>query len=117
MIVRPQNQPMVSQDLDAMVSWMHERPLKLRGRYAIKHTTRWVRAMVKDLAYRLDVNTLHRDLGATELGLNDIGRVRFRTTQPVLHDSYSRNRTTGSFIIVDETTNETVGAGLLHGDR
>jgi bifunctional enzyme CysN/CysC len=117
MIVRPQNRPMVSQDLDAMVSWMHERPLKLRGRYAIKHTTRWVRAMVKDLAYRLDVNTLHRDLGATELGLNDIGRVRFRTTQPVLHDSYSRNRTTGSFIIVDETTNETVGAGLLHGDR
>lgn len=117
MLCRPNNQPTVGQDLDAMVSWMVDRPLKKRGRYALKHTTRWVRAMVTELQYRLDVNTLHRDESATELGLNDIGRVKLRTTAPIFFDSYERNRTTGSFILVDETTNDTVAAGMLLGDR
>lgn len=100
-----------------MVSWMVDRPLQKRGRYALKHTSRWVRAMVTDLQYRLDVNTLHRDEGATQLGLNDIGRVKLRTTAPIFYDSYDRNRTTGSFILVDESTNDTVAAGMLLGDR
>ncbi|RZO66089.1 MAG: sulfate adenylyltransferase subunit CysN [Sandaracinaceae bacterium] len=117
MLCRPNNQPTVGQDLDAMVSWMVDRPLKKRGRYALKHTTRWVRAMVTELQYRLDVNTLHRDESATELGLNDIGRVKLRTTAPIFFDSYERNRTTGSFLLVDETTNDTVAAGMLLGDR
>ncbi len=113
MICRPNNRPTVGQDLDAMISWMTDRPLKARGRYALKHTTRWVRAMVTELQYRLDVNTLHRDESPEQLGLNDIGRVRLRTTAPVLYDPYQRNRATGSFILVDEATNETVGAGML----
>jgi bifunctional enzyme CysN/CysC len=112
-ICRPANAPLVTQDLDAMVCWMTDEPLRPRQRIAVKHTTRTVRAVVKDLQYRLDVNTLHRDLGANELGLNDIGRVRLRTTQPLFVDDYARNRVTGRFILVDEATNATVGAGML----
>lgn len=113
LICRPNNRPTVGQDLDAMVCWMTDRPLVHRGRYALKHTTRWVRAMVTELQYRLDVNTLHRQEGPERLGLNDIGRVRLRTTAPIFYDPYQRNRATGSFILVDEATNETVGAGML----
>jgi sulfate adenylyltransferase large subunit len=113
MICRPNNRPTVTQDLDAMVCWMTDRPLKERGRYALKHTSRWVRAMVTELQYRLDVNSLHREEAPAQLGLNDIGRVKLRTTAPIFFDPYQRNRTTGSFILVDETTNETVGAGML----
>jgi bifunctional enzyme CysN/CysC len=112
-ICRPHNAPHVTQDLDALVCWMTDEPLRPRRRLAIKHTTRTVRAMVKELAYRLDVNTLHRDPGAGELGLNDIGRVRLRTTQPLFVDDYARNRVTGRFILLDEATNTTVGAGML----
>jgi bifunctional enzyme CysN/CysC len=112
-ICRPANAPHVTQDLDAMVCWMIDEPLRPRQRLAIKHTTRMVRAMVKELTYRLDVNTLHRDLQADELGLNDIGRVKLRTTQPLFVDDYARNRVTGRFILIDETTNTTVGAGML----
>ncbi|MCW2699811.1 MAG: cysN, partial [Blastococcus sp.] len=113
LICRPANAPHVTQDLDAMVSWMTDEPLRARQRIAVKHSTRTVRAMVKDLQYRLDVNTLHRDTDATELGLNDIGRVQLRTTQPLFVDDYSRNRVTGRFILIDEATNATVGAGML----
>jgi bifunctional enzyme CysN/CysC len=112
-ICRPANAPQVTQDLDAMVCWMTDEPLRARQRIAVKHTTRTVRAVVKDLQYRLDVNTLHRDLGAGELGLNDIGRVTLRTTQPLFIDDYARNRVTGRFILIDEATNATVGAGML----
>jgi bifunctional enzyme CysN/CysC len=113
MICRPANAPHPTQDLDALVCWMSDEPLRPRQRLAVKHTTRSVRGMVKELAYRLDVNTLHRDLEATELGLNEIGRVRLRTTQPLFVDDYLRNRATGRFILVDEATNATVGAGML----
>jgi sulfate adenylyltransferase subunit 1 (EFTu-like GTPase family) len=113
LICRPANAPQVTQDLDALVCWMADEPLRPRRRLAVKHTTRTVRGMVKQLDYRLDVNTLHRDLEADELGLNDIGRVRLRTTQPLFVDDYSRNRVTGRFILVDEATNATVGAGML----
>src|SRR4051794_20604959 len=113
LICRPANAPAVSQDLDAMVSWMADEPLRPGQRLAVKHTTRSVRAVVKELQYRLDVNTLHRDPDADGLGLNDIGRVRLRTTQPLFVDDYARNRVTGRFILVDEATNATVGAGML----
>ncbi|MDH4279519.1 MAG: sulfate adenylyltransferase, partial [Acidimicrobiia bacterium] len=79
----------------------------------IKHTTRWAKALVKDLRYRLNINTLHRDEDATALSLNEIGRVRLRVTQPLFADDYQVNRTTGSFILVDENTNVTVGAGMI----
>jgi bifunctional enzyme CysN/CysC len=114
MICRPNNAPSVAQDIEAMVCWMDEtRPLTVGGKYAIKHTTRSARAVVRGLQYRLDVNSLHRDESATALTLNEIGRVRLRTTIPLLADEYRRNRTTGGFIIIDETTNRTVGAGMI----
>ncbi len=113
LICRPHNAPQVTQDLDALVCWMADAPLVPRMRLAVKHTTRTVRAMVKELQYRLDVNTLHRETDAPQLGLNDIGRVRLRTTQPLFIDDYHRNRVTGRFILIDEATNATVGAGML----
>ncbi len=113
MIARPHNAPAPMQDIDAMVCWMADKPLGSRDRLMIKHTTRTVKAAFKDLQYRLDVNTLHRDDTASTLGRNDIGRVQFRTAQPIFADSYSRNRLTGGFIVIDEATNATVGAGMI----
>ena len=113
MICRAHNHPTPTQELEAMVAWLHDTPMQSRGRYAIKHTTRSARAIVEDLRYRIDVNTLHRDEAATGLGLNEIGRVHLRTSAPVLVDEYRRNRTTGGFIVIDETTNRTVGAGMI----
>jgi len=114
MICRPHNAPAVAQDIEAMVCWMDETaPLRVGGKYAIKHTTRTARTVVRGLQYRLDVNTLHRDETAPELSLNEIGRVKLRTTVPLLADEYRRNRTTGGFILIDEGTNRTVGAGMI----
>ncbi|HYI62961.1 MAG TPA: GTP-binding protein [Acidimicrobiales bacterium] len=114
MICRPHNQPRATQDVEAMVCWMGEAStLAPRSKLGIKHTTRSARALVKDLQYRLDVNTLHRDEAATELSLNEIGRVTLRTTLPLFCDEYRRNRTTGSFILIDENTNATVAAGMI----
>jgi bifunctional enzyme CysN/CysC len=116
MICRPNNQPTIGQDIDAMVCWMTEQSkLVPRAKLAIKHTTRSARAMVKDIHYRLDVNTLHRDEHADHLQLNEIGRVSLRTTLPLFFDEYRRNRETGSFILIDEGTNATVGAGMIMG--
>ncbi len=114
MIARVKNAPTPAQDIDAMVCWMTNAPLKPRQKLAIKHTTRTGRAMVKDIQYRMDVNTLHRDQETKELGLNEIGRVTLRTTVPLLCDPYSKNRTTGSFILIDEATGVTVGAGMIN---
>ena len=114
MLCRPANVPTVTQDIDAQVCWMDESATLAVGRkYAIKHTTRWARAMVKELTYRIDVNTLHRDEQATDLGLNEIGRIQLRVTQPLFVDPYQANRQTGSFILVDESTNKTVAAGMI----
>ncbi len=113
MICRPHNAPQPSQDIDAMVCWMSDTPLTPGRQLAIKHTTRSVRAVVRELRYRLDVNTLHRDEEAASMGLNDIGRVQLRTTSPLFIDEYRRNRTTGGFILIDESTNTTVGAGMV----
>ncbi|GID94407.1 sulfate adenylyltransferase subunit CysN [Amorphoplanes digitatis] len=114
MICRPHNAPAVAQDVEAMVCWMDETaPLRVGAKYTIKHTTRSARTVVRGLQYRLDVNTLHRDESAPQLGLNEIGRVKLRTTVPLLADEYRRNRTTGGFILIDEATNRTVGAGMI----
>jgi bifunctional enzyme CysN/CysC len=115
MIARPHNTPTVTQDVDAMVCWFSERPLQEGAVYAIKHTTRAARAKVQHLHYRLDVNTLHRDEAHQALAMNDMGRVTVRTTAPMFVDEYRRNRVTGSFILVDEGTFETVGAGMVLG--
>ncbi len=116
MICRARNRPHVCQDLEAMVCWMTaDSDLRAGAKLAIKHTTRWGRTLVKDLQYRLDVNTLHRDERAHGLALNEIGRVRLRTTVPLFFDEYRRNRATGSFVLVDEVTNNTVGAGIIIG--
>jgi bifunctional enzyme CysN/CysC len=114
LICRPHNQPDASQDIEAMICWMDEqKPLRPGIKYTVKHTTRSVRAMVKSLQYRLEVNSLHRDEAAGSLALNEIGRVRLRTTAPLLCDDYRRNRATGGFIVIDEATNRTVGAGIV----
>jgi bifunctional enzyme CysN/CysC len=115
MICRPHNAPVPSQDIDAMVCWMADRPLTPGRQLAIKHTTRSVRAAVRELRYRLDVNTLHRDESAQQLELNDIGRIRLRTTSPLFVDQYRRNRTTGGLILIDESTNNTVAAAMVVG--
>jgi len=116
LLCRPHQQPSISQDLQARICWMSDRPLVERGRYVIKHMTRWTRVIVDDLLYGIDVNTGQRDWKATSLGPNGLGRVRMRSTTPLYYDPYAENRTTGSFILVDEATNATVAAGMLLGD-
>ena len=113
MIVRSNNQPTVTQDLDIMVCWMGNRPLQPNGKYALRHTTREVRCLVKEIQYKMDINTLHRNEADTHITMNDIARIRLRTTQPLFVDSYKRNRNTGSLILIDEATNETVAAGMV----
>jgi len=115
MICRTKNQPTIGQDLDAMVCWMHDRPMQPRGKYLVKHTTHHTRAMVKELDYRLDVNTLHRDLDADKLGLNDVGRMKLRTAEPLFFDAYAQNRKTGSFILIDPADHSTVAVGMIKG--
>jgi bifunctional enzyme CysN/CysC len=113
MICRARNQPTIGQDISAMLCWMADTPLEEGTKLALKHTSRWARALIREVHYRLDVNTLHRDRTATGLGLNDIGRVDLRTTVPLYYDEYRRNRLTGSFILADEMTNVTVAAGMI----
>jgi sulfate adenylyltransferase large subunit len=114
LICRPHNRPSPAQDIEGMVCWMTaDKPLMPRSRLIVKHTTRTVKGIVTDLHYRIDVNTLHRDESATQLGLNEIGRIRLRLTQPVFADSYARNRQTGGLILIDEATNATVGTVMI----
>jgi bifunctional enzyme CysN/CysC len=114
MLCRVHNRPHTGQDVDATVAWLTEASTLRPGtKYTIKHTTRSAKALVTDLQYRLDVNTLHRDESADSLGLNEIGRIRLRTQAPLFYDEYRRNRSTGSFILVDEATHATVAAGML----
>ncbi len=114
MLCRKHNRPRTAQDIRAMVCWLTDRSeLRPNTRLVVKHTTRQARAIVRDLRYRLDVNTLHRDERCRALRLNEIGQVVLRTTVPLFLDEYGRNRSTGSFILVDEATNATVGAGIV----
>jgi bifunctional enzyme CysN/CysC len=114
MICRPHNQPHATQDVQAMVCWMTDAPvLTERSRLIVKHTTRTVKAIVRDISYRLDINTLHRDESADRIGLNEIGRIGLRLTQPIFCDPYNRNRMTGGLILIDEVTSATVGAAMI----
>jgi sulfate adenylyltransferase large subunit len=117
MIVGADEGPTVARDLEAMICWMSDEPLRRGGRYALKHTTRSARAIIDRLEYRVDVNTLEREPDPDQLALNEIGRVRLRTSVPLVVDTYARSRTTGSFILIDETTNNTVGAGMIRSSR
>lgn len=113
MIVRTNNKPTESQDVDLMICWMSEKPLQTNGKYAVKHTTKDVRCIIKDVKYKVNINNLHRLEDDKEIKLNDIARISIRTTKPLFYDRYSRNRITGSLILIDEGTNETVGAGMI----
>ena len=114
MIVRVNNQPEVSQDIDLMICWFdHAKPLQPNGKYLVRHTTREARCLVKEVRYRMDINTLHRDQENLTIRANDIARIAIRTTQPLLYDPYRRNRQTGSVILIDEATNNTVAAGMI----
>jgi sulfate adenylyltransferase subunit 1 len=113
MLVRPHNIPFISHTLDCMICWMNTKPLTPGTRYIIRHTTKETKGIVKELQYKIDINTLHRIRKVTDLGLNEIGRITLRTAQPLFYDSYWHNRGTGSLILIDEKTNETVGAGMI----
>ena len=113
MIVREHNQPTIGQDIDVMICWLSTKPLAKGGKYGVKHTTNDARCMVKEVVYKVDVNTLHRIEDDDIIRMNDIARVKIRTTQPLFYDRYQRNRITGSLILVDEGTNETVGACMI----
>jgi bifunctional enzyme CysN/CysC len=112
-IARAHNQPAVADSFESLLCWMSERPLDPRRRYLVKHTTRTAAVGALDVRYRIDVDTLHRDERAEVLELNDLGRVHLRLAAPLVFDSYRRNRVTGSLIVIDETTNETVAAGVI----
>jgi sulfate adenylyltransferase large subunit len=112
-ICHPDGAPQLAREFEATVCWMADAPLRAGGRYAIKHATHGARAIVDEVVDHVDVHTLRADEDASELGLNDIGRVRLRTSKPMAFDPYARNRATGSFILIDESTNDTVGAGMI----
>jgi bifunctional enzyme CysN/CysC len=112
MIVERDDQPVSARELETTICWMSEKPMQPRGRYTIKHTTRTARAIVDALEHRVDVNTLEH-VPAQQLALNEIGRVRLRCSAPLVVDPYARNRTTGSFILIDESTNDTVAGGMI----
>lgn len=113
MLARENNTPKQSQDIEAMICWMGEKPLITGNKYALKHTTKDVKCVVKEVKYKMDINSLSRLPDELELKMNDIGRISLRTTAPLLFDSYRRNRITGSFVLIDESNNVTVGAGMI----
>jgi len=113
MIVKPNNQPENGQDIELMLCWLNEKKMTPGGKYSIKHTTKDARCVIKEVRYKMNINTLHKIEDDKTIGLNDIGRVLIRTTSPLFYDSYNKNRITGSVILVDEFTNETVGAGMI----
>ncbi len=113
MIVRENNSPKIEQELDVMICWMNVNKLQLGGKYAIRHTIKDARCVIKDIRYKIDINTLHRNENDKEIGMNDIARINIKTTVPLYFDSYRKNRYTGSVILIDEATNETVAAGMI----
>lgn len=113
MLIKEDNQPQIGQDIEFMVCWLSDKKLVLNGKYAIKHTSKEARCVVKEVKYKLNINTLEKVEDNKEVSLNDIARVVIRTTSPLFYDSYKKNRSTGSLIIIDEATNVTVGAGMI----
>jgi sulfate adenylyltransferase subunit 1 len=113
MIVRENNQPESVQELDAQICWMGDQPLNPATRYIVRHGTSEVKSMIREVLYKMDINTLHRDESDTSIGMNDIARIKLRTASPLLVDDYRRNRTTGSFVLIDPNSNLTVAAGFI----
>ena len=113
MIVKVNNPPQRGQDIEAMLCWFSDKKMLMRGKYSLRHTTKEVKAIVSDLQYKININTLRKIEDDKEFGMNEIGRVSIRTSSPIYFDSYENNRTTGSFILVDDMTNETVAAGMI----
>ena len=113
MIVRENNVPTIGQDLDVLVTWMSSKPLQLRTKVVIKHTTNECLGMIKELKYKVDINSLHRIEDIDAVTMNDIARISIRASKPLFYDAYQQNRQTGSIIIIDEQTNETIGAGMI----
>ena len=113
MIVRPNNQPEVTQDLEVMLCWLNNKPAQPRAKYTLMHTTNQQKAMIKEVLHKIDIQTLNRNSEDLELKMNDICKVKIRTTQPLMVDPYRENRTTGSLILIDDATNETVAAGMV----
>lgn len=113
MIVRVNNVPRQDQEVDLMICWFNERPLQERGKYILRHSTKEAHCIIREVRYRMDVNTLHRDTTSKQINMNDIARISIRSTLPLFVDPYNKNRITGSVILVDEGTNETVAAGMV----
>jgi sulfate adenylyltransferase subunit 1 len=113
MLVRENNKTEVEQDVDVMVCWLNDKQMVPNGKYAVKHTSNDVRCIIKEVIYKVDINTLHRIEDDKDVKMNEIARIKIRTTKPLLYDEYTRNRATGSLIFIDEATNETVGAGMI----
>ena len=113
MIAKPNNPPRTDQEFDAMICWFSEKPLNPRGKFIIRHCAKEAKALIRDVKYKVDINTLHKVEGDQEFGLNDIGRVTIRTASPLCFDSYKSNRVTGSFVLIDPFTNETLAAGMI----
>jgi sulfate adenylyltransferase subunit 1 len=113
MIVKKFSQPTIDQDIDLMICWMSDKAINQGGKYIIRQTTNEAKCIIKDVRYKIDINTLHRIKDDKNIGLNDIGRIHIRTSKPLLFDPYDKNKITGSVIIIDERTNNTVGAGMI----
>ena len=113
MIVKVNSPPDRGQDIEAMLCWFSEKKMVVRGKYSLRHTTKEVKAIVSNLQYKININTLRKVEEEDEFSMNEIGRVTIRTSAPIYYDSYKNNRTTGSFILVDDMTNETVAAGMI----
>jgi len=113
MIARPNNQPTTTQEIELMLCWLGNAPLSPSGKYILRHTSNEVRALVKEVRYKVDINTLHRNEEDLEVKMNDIARVKLRLAKPIFVDSYSKNRITGSIILIDEATNNTVASGMI----
>lgn len=113
MIVRENNQPKISQDIESIFCWLNNSPLNPSAKYIIMHTSKEAKAIIKEIHYKIDINTLHRIEDDKEIKMNDIFRARLRSTKPIFYDSYGRNRNTGSIILIDEGTKETVAAGMI----
>lgn len=113
MIVKSDNLCRQSQDITAMISWFNERPLQVKGKYALRHTTNDVKCIIQEIKYKMDINSLERNYDDKKIKMNDIARIRLKTAKPLFYDGYRKNRNTGSFVLIDEVTNETLGAGMI----
>ncbi len=113
LIVKSNNLPQSSQDIDIMICWFNEKPLKINGKYNVKHTTNDLKCMIKDVEYKMNINTLEKNYSEKAVKMNDIARIKIRTTKPLFYDAYRKNRITGSLILIEENTNETVAVGMI----